>query len=109
MTVQETILSFPGLSDFPVNYLTSILDSRTIDGTAESGTIEPKLLNLAIADTLVMAVNQPDFTENKLSIKYPRAYFINTARQLYAFNGENDKANSLISVKVPRGRAANIW
>lgn len=109
-TVKDTILSFPGLADFPAEFLDTILDGRAIDGAAESKGYDAKLLNLAIADTLVFAVNMPDFKESKLSITYPRQYFISTARSLYAFNGEPEKSNQLASrVKVPRGRATNIW
>jgi len=108
MTVQETILSFPGLADFPASYLSSILDSRAINGAAESTDVDRKQMNLAIADTLVAAVNLPDFSENKLSVKYPRQYFISTARSLYAFNGEPEKANAF-TIQVPRGKATNAW
>lgn len=109
-TVKDTILSFPGLADFPADYLDTILDGRAIDGAAESKGYDAKLLNLAIADILVFAVNMPDFKESKLSVSYPRQYFISTARNLYTFNGEPEKANQLSTrVKVARGKATNIW
>lgn len=110
MTVQETILAFPGLADFPVNYLQTVLSGRALDCASSASGYDSKLINLAIADVLVYAVNMPDFKENKLSVTYPRQYFISTARNLYAFNGEPEKANQLATrVRVPRGRATNIW
>lgn len=110
MSVQETILSFPGLDDFPVKYLSNILGSRSLDGAADSSIVDRKLINLAIADTLVVAVNMPDWTENKSSEKYPRDYFISTARLMYAANGEHDNANALSKkIKVPYGKATNKW
>ena len=110
MKVLETILSFPGLSDFPKGYLTVILAGRSINGAAELNAVDIKLVNLAIADALVAYVNTPDFTENKLSISHPRAYYLNTARQFYRENGEVAKANSLGSkISVPAGKANNKW
>ena len=110
MTVQETILSFPGLSEFPANHLPAILHSRNLIVAADVSEVEIPSLNLAIADVLVFAVNMPDFTENKLSISYPRKYFIETARLLYSANGEENRANSLIKrISVPRGYASNKW
>ncbi len=108
-TVQETILSFPGLAEFPPAYLDNLLAARSLSGADAAGDIEARAINLAIADALVMAVNLPDFTENKLAIKYPRNYFISTARQIYALNGEPEKANSLVRGKVPRGKVSNLW
>lgn len=110
MTVQETILSFPGLADFPEGYLTVILNSRTLTGTADLSTVDAKKVNLTIADALSAAVNLPDFTENKLSISYPRSYFEKTAGRLYKENGEPDKANAITNrITVPRGKATDAW
>lgn len=109
-TVQETILSFPGLSDFPETYLETLLAARSLSGADVAGSVDKSVLNLAVADTLVFAVNLPDFTENRLSVKYPRNYFINTAQMLYANNGEYEKANSLVrKITVPRGKATKRW
>ena len=69
MTVQETILSFPGLADFPQGYLTVILASRSLNGAAGLNSVENKTVSLAIADALAAFVNTPDFTENKLFCK----------------------------------------
>lgn len=110
MTVQETILSFPGLGDFPANHLPAILLSRNLNVAADTSTVEAETLNLAIADILVLAVNMPDFTENKLSITYPRKYFIETAKLLYNSNGESHKAFALVKkIIVPRGNGSNKW
>ncbi len=110
MTVKETILSFPGLTDFPQGYLTVILASRSLNGAAELGTVEIKTVSLAIADALVAYVNTPNFTENKLSVSYPREYFLNTASMLYRENGEPAKANNLgKKITVPRGKSNDRW
>ncbi len=110
MTIQETILSFPGLSEFPANHLPAILRSRNLNVAADASTVDASSLDLAIADTLVFAVNMPDFTENKLSISYPRKYFIETAKLLYNNNGEPQKAFALVKkLFVPRGKASNAW
>lgn len=110
MTVQETILSYPGLADFPTGYLPLILAGRSISGAAELNSVDIKSVNLAIADSLSEYVNTPDYTENKLSISYPRDYFIMTAKRLYKENGEPSKANSLgKKISVPIGKASNKW
>ncbi|NLN36044.1 MAG: hypothetical protein GX157_08665 [Candidatus Cloacimonetes bacterium] len=110
MTVQETILSFPGLYDFPLGFLPVILKGRSLNGAADSDDIEVEKIELAIADTLVYAVNMPDFTENKLSVKYSRSHYISTARSLYLKNGEPGKAASIGNkISVPVGKANNKW
>ena len=110
MTVQETILSYPGLADFPQGYLTVILASRSLNGAAELETVDIKTVSLVIADALAAFVNTPNFTENKLSVSYQREYFLNTARQLYRENGEPAKANNLgKKITVPFGKSNNRW
>lgn len=110
MTVKETILSYPGLTDFPEGTLSLLLAGRSIDGAADLSGVDVKTVNLTIADALSVAVNLPDFTENKLSISYPRSYFEKTAARLYRENGEPDKARSLTNrISVPRGKASDIW
>ncbi len=110
MTVKETILSYPGLADFPEASLSLLLAGRSIDGAAELNRVEVKTVNLTIADALSAAVNLPDFTENKLSISYPRSYFEKTAARLYNENGEPGKANAITNrITVPRGKATDAW
>ena len=110
MNVQDTILSFPGLAEFPQGYLTVILASRSLDGAAELSTVDIKLVNLAIADALSAYVNTPNFIENKLSVSHPRDFYLNTVQRIYRENGEHAKANSLgNTIKVPSGKATNKW
>lgn len=111
MTIKDTILSFPGLAGFNSAYLSQLLKARSLDGASESTVGTVREVNLAIADSLKFAVNMPDFTENKLSMKYPRSYFIETARQLYRENGEPEKADALHkkTIKMPRGKAPLSW
>jgi len=108
MTVQEAILSYPGLSDFPADYLNVLLISRALDGAADLSTIEMKSVSLVIADALTAAVNMPDFTENKLSTSYPRKYFLDTSARLYLENGEPEKVAAR-KITVPKGKANNRW
>lgn len=109
MTIQETILSFPGLSNFSTAYLGVLLAGRSLKGSDAASDAEARLLNLAIADALVFAVNTPDWTDNKVSEKLPRNHFIKTAKMLYLQNGEPESANALVRVRVPIGRARNKW
>lgn len=110
MTVKETILSYPGLSDFPEGMLTLLMAGRSLNGAAAVGEVDTKAVFLTIADALATAVNLPDFTENKLSLSYPRSYFEKTAVRLYCENGEPEKAVSLqTTITVPFGKATNRW
>ncbi|SFK99690.1 hypothetical protein SAMN05216357_11072 [Porphyromonadaceae bacterium KH3CP3RA] len=103
-------MSYPGLADFPEATLSLLLAGRSLNGAAELNTVDVKTVNLTIADALSAAVNLPDFTENKLSISYPRSYFEKTAARLYRENGEPEKAEALTTkIKVPRGKASDIW
>ena len=54
-------------------------------------------------------VNSPDFTENKLSMTYPRSYYIQTARRLYIENGEPEKAAKIGKRIIVKGKARNAW
>ena len=109
MTVQETILSFPGLSDFS-DFLAKVLVDRSLDG-AEGYTVSAKQkVDLAAADMYRFVVNSYDFTENKFSIKMSREDMRRTAIELYREHGEYDKVNLLANkVTVSRGKAKNIW
>ena len=110
MTVKEAILSYPGLSDFPEGTLTLLMAGRSLNGAAAVGSVDVKTVYLAIADALVAHVNSIDFTENKLSLSYPRRYFEKTAARLYRENGEPEKAASLqTTITVPKGKATNAW
>ena len=109
MTLSERILTCPGLADFPAGHLEHILASRSLSGATDANKVELSTINLCIADTLTFAVNMPDFSENKLSISYPRSYFINTAKMLYVNNGEPEKASLLGRAKVRPGIARNSW
>jgi len=109
MTVQETILSFPGLSDFP-DFLEKVLVDRSLNG-AEDYTLSAKQqVDLAAADMYRFVVNSYDFTENKLSIKLSREDMRRSSIELYCEYGEYDKVKLLSNkVIVPRGKATNKW
>ena len=109
MTISEAILSFPGLEDVSANFLTKTLTTRALVGTGEYSAEVDKSVNLAAADLYVFVGNAPDFTENKLSITYPRSFYLKTAARLYTDNGEPEKASSLKIKIVIRGKASNKW
>lgn len=109
-TVKDTILAYPGLSEFPEPMLDLLMAGRSLDGAAAVDSVDVKTVYLTIADALVAQVNSIDFTENKLSVSYPRGYFEKTAARLYRENGEPGKAASLqTSITVPRGITGNLW
>lgn len=63
-----------------------------------------------IRDTILAYPGLPDFTENKLSITYPRAWYDATAKRLYREGGEPEKAELIGNkIEVPKGRARNRW
>ena len=107
MTVKESILACPGLADIDDSLLNRILIARSLNMAAEATSENIKEVNLATADLYIWMINTPDFTESKLSITYPRSFWINTAKQLYRENGEADKANN-IGIRLT-GRARNTW
>lgn len=50
----------------------------------------------------------PDFTENKLSITYPRTWYDAMAKRLYKEGGEPEKAELIGNkIEVPKGKARN--
>ena len=60
--------------------------------------------------TYSMVGGLPDFTENKLSITYPRSWYDATAKRLYREGGEPEKAELIGNkIEVPKGRARNRW
>lgn len=107
MTVKESILACPGLSDVDDSLLTRVLIARSLNDAADATPENSKEINLATADLYVWVVNSPDFSESKLSMTFPRQHWINTAKRLYRENGEPEKANR-IGVRLT-GRARNTW
>lgn len=110
VTIRETILAYPGL-DGSEDFLDKVvLPGRGLTGAEESNTIDTSRQKLIAADLYAMAGGNPDFTENKLSITYPRAWYDLMARRLYKEGGEPDKAESIGSgFEVPKGRASSRW
>ncbi len=109
MTVSEAILSFPGLGDTSANFMTKTLAVRSLTGSDSYSVEVDKTVNLAAADLYVFVGNSPDFSENKLSITYPREYYLKTAARLYTDNGEPEKANSLKTRIVVKCKAKSKW
>lgn len=109
-SIRETILKYPGIEEGD-SFLDVVLDDRSLDGAADYIASKDKAtVRLAVADVYAMIGGLPDFTENKLSITYPRSWYTQKAKELYEENGEPEKANKLgRKVEVPRGRVLNRW
>lgn len=108
MTILEAIQSYPGLGD--ESFINTVLVNRSIDGAADYSVQVKQSVQLAVADVYAMIGGLPDFSENKLSITYPRRWYVGKAKELYLANGEADKANALGNyIQVPRGRSGSSW
>jgi len=106
MTIKEAILSYPGLSEIPDDYIEKVLIDRALDGTVDYTLSLGNTVGLCVADCLVAMITSPDFSESKLSMKYPRGYLRSMAISLYEENGESSKASKL---KVGKGNAKTTW
>lgn len=107
--VRETILTYPGIEEGD-SYLDTVLVDRSLAGADNYTADQKQSVQLAVADVYAFLGGLPDFTENKLSISYPRSWYTQKAKELYIANGEPEKANALgKSIKVPRGKASNSW
>lgn len=108
-TIRETILTYPGIEEGE-SYLDTVLVDRSLDGAASYTADLKQPVQLAVADVYAFLGGLPDFTENKLSITYPRSWYTQKAKELYIANGEPAKANALgKSIKIPRGKAPKSW
>ena len=110
-TIKDTILSFPGVFDGEDFLNNVVLINRSLDGAVEYNKKKKEDINLAVADVYAMIGGLPDFTENKLSLKYPRSWYVDMAKKLYRENGEPDNADALErkGPKVPRGKTPQSW
>ena len=109
-TIRDTILAYPGLADCEDFLDNVVLPGRGFEGTEDSKTIDIQKQKLVAADLYSMVGGLPDFTENKLSITYPRAWYDATAKRLYREGGEPEKAELIGNkIEVPKGRARNRW
>jgi hypothetical protein len=108
-TIRDTILHKPGLSDID-DYLEEVLTNRSLGGDDTYTSLMKEPVNLAAADMYAMIGGLPDFTENKLSMRYPRDWYTQKAKELYIEGGEPEKADALgKKIKVPLGRAGHRW
>lgn len=108
-TIRETILKFPGVADGE-DFLDTVLTDRSIDGAARYTVSERNVVRLAVADVYAMIGGLPDFSENKLSVTYPRAWYEQKAKELYEENGEPENAAKIgKKIIVPRGRSGGRW
>lgn len=108
-TILEKILTYPGVADGE-DFVETVLEDRSLDGAVSYTVDQKQSVQLAVADVYAFLGGLADFTENKLSMTYPRSWYTQKAKELYLANGEPEKANSLgKSIKVPRGKAPKSW
>lgn len=74
-TIRDTILAYPGLADCEDFLDNVVLPGHGFEGTEDSKTIDIQKQKLVAADLYSMVGGLPDFTENKLSITYPRSWY----------------------------------
>lgn len=108
-TIRDTILEYPSVGEVEGFLEKVVFMKRNIHPDDKCSSENMKQVELCVADAYAMLVNSPDFTENKLSITYPRSWYIQTARQLYIENGEPEKAAVLGKKIIIRGKARNAW
>ena len=106
MTIKDTILSYPGLSDIPDNYIDKVLIDRAVSGSVDYALSHKQTVDLCAADCYVAQVNNPDFSEGRYSEKMSRGHMMARAEKLYRDNGESEKANEL---KIGTGNAKKSW
>lgn len=110
VTIRETILAYPGLEDCEVFLDKVVFPGRELTGEEVSSTIDTNTQKLIAADMYSKAGGNPDFSENKLSISYPRSWYNAMARRLYREGGEPEKAELVGNkIEVPRGRSGGRW
>ena len=109
-TIRDTILAYPGLADCEDFLDNVVLPGHGFEGTEDSKTIDIQKQKLVAADLYSMVGGLPDFTENKLSITYPRSWYDAMSKLLYREGGEPEKAELIGNkIEVPKGRAQNRW
>ena len=106
MTVKETILSYPGLSDISEDYLTKVMVDRAVDDTVDYSPSLKATVALCAADCYAAILASPDFSEGRLSIKMSRGVILQQAISLYEGNGETSKANAL---RPGKGNASSTF
>lgn len=109
-TLRDAILAYPGLSDCE-DYLDKVvLPTRGINGEVEASSVGVEIQKRITADLYSMVGGLPDFSENKLSMTYPRAWYDAMAKRLYREGGEPEKAELIGNqIEVPRGRSGGRW
>lgn len=108
MTIRDAVLAYPGLSDMEDYLEKVVLPDRDLSGDEDISSVDSSVKKLLAADLYAVAGGNPDFTENKLTISYPRSWYETMAKRLYAEGGEPEKAES-IGFQVPMGRAGERW
>jgi len=107
MLIREVILSEVRV-DIDETALKRVLKDRSLNGDGQYQSENAQDVNLAIADCMVIAARNPDFSEGDLSVKVPRAHLKAEARRLYFENGEPAKAEAL-RLKIKGINLSNKW
>lgn len=108
-TIRETVMEYPSMGDMDGFLENVVFVKRNVNPDDICTSENMRDIELCIADTYAMMVNSPDFTENKLSMTYPRYYYIQTAKRLYIENGEPEKAAKIGKRIIVKGKARNAW
>lgn len=90
MTITEVIQSYPALADVRDIFLQKTLLDRGLNGGWKYDPVHKNAVDLCVADLYTRMVNEPDFSEGELSIKYPREAMLATAQRIYNATGETE-------------------
>jgi hypothetical protein len=104
MTITETIKGYPGLADVSTAMIEKLCTDRGLSSGASYTAAIKTSVNLTIADGLMAKANDPDYSENDLSVKLHRETLIKSANKLYQENGEVFR----VQQPVIRNRT-NLW
>lgn len=74
MTIRDAVLAYPGLSDMEDYLEKVVLPDRGLSGDEDISSVNSSVKKLLAADLYAVAGGNPDFTENKLTISYPRSW-----------------------------------
>jgi hypothetical protein len=94
MTVLEAIKANPILVNVPVNYIESVMISRSVSGSADYTESSLKDVELVSADLYAAIATLPEFKEGQLSLKYDSGILKSRALALYN-KYDDDKAIEL--------------
>jgi|GEM_PF-1503592 len=115
MTITEAITSFPALDDVNPKQIEIAISRRYsyIDGSYEFSASVTKEVDIIAADLMMLVINNPEFTEGDLTIKYGTEEQIKalkaTAKRIYDKYGD-DAADTVYKTFQPGiSNKSNLW